>query len=225
MNQSSKQISLFICLFFVSISLSAQWGWGWGSGMSGEGPVVTKTIDLENIDGLSLGVPGNVYLMKGNKQKIEIKAQKNIIDNIERSVRNGIWKIEFDKKVRKMDKLEFYITLPSFRALAIAGSGGIIGEDAFNLDNLEISIAGSGDIDLEGTANGLEISIAGSGDINLKHLEAENCEVSIAGSGDCEVNVSERLDVSIAGSGDVKYKGNPAKVKSSIAGSGDVRSF
>jgi len=223
MSQSSKQISLFICLLCISISLSAQWGWG--SGIRGEGPVVTKTIDLENIDGLSLGVPGNVYLTKGNKQKIEIKAQKNIIANIERNVRNGIWKIEFDKNVRNVDKLDIYITLPSFRKLAIAGSGGIIGEDAFNLDDLEISVAGSGDIDLEGTAKDLAISVAGSGDINLKNLKTENCEVSIAGSGDCEVHVSERLDVSIAGSGDVKYKGEPAKVKSSIAGSGDVRSF
>jgi len=223
MNQASKQISLFICLLFLSISLSAQWGWG--SGIRGEGPVVTKTIDLENIDGLSLGVPGNVYLMKGNKQKIEIKSQKNIIDNIERTVRNGIWKIEFDKNVRNVNKLDIYITLSSFRELAIAGSGSIIGEDAFNVGDLEVSISGSGEIDLEGTAKDLEVSVAGSGDINLKNLEAENCEVSISGSGDCEVNVSERLDVNIAGSGDVKYKGDPAKVKSSIAGSGDVRSF
>jgi len=223
MNQSSKQISLFIYFLLISIHLSAQWGWG--SGMRGEGPIVTKTIDLEDIDGLSLGVPGNVYLMKGNKQKIEIKSHKNIIDNIERTVRNGIWKIEFDKNVRNVDKLDIYITLQSFRKLAIAGSGSIIGEDAFNLDDLEVSISGSGEIDLEGTAKDLDVSVAGSGDINLKNLKAENCEVSIAGSGDCEVHVSDRLDVSIAGSGDVKYKGEPAKVKSSIAGSGDVRSF
>ena len=224
MSKFIKKMPLLVCLCFLTFALSAQWYSG--GGIRGEGPTVTKTIDLEKISGLSLGVPGDVHLMEGKRQKIEIKGQKNIIENIERDVRNGVWKIEFDRNVKKMDDLDIYITLPSFRKLAIAGSGSIIGKDAFNnLEDLSVSIAGSGEIGLEGAAETLEVSIAGSGDVELSDLKVKECEVSIAGSGDCEINVSTRLDVSIAGSGDVKYKGNPGKVKSSIAGSGDVRSF
>ena len=107
-----------------------------------------------------------------------------------------------------MKDLEIYITIPSFKKLGIAGSGSIIGEDAFNnLSNVAVSIAGSGDIEVEGSADNLDISIAGSGDVNLKDLKVSSCEVSIAGSGDCEIHVASDLKVSIAGSGDVKYKG------------------
>jgi len=223
MSQSIKRTMILTLLLGMVITMHAQWGWG--NGIKGEGPKVKEKIKLEKLEGFSLGVPANVYLTKG-KQQIEIKGQKNIIANIERDVRGGIWKIEFDKNVKNMSDLEIYITLPDFNKLAIAGSGSIIGEDEFNnLSDLKVSIAGSGDIELEGSARDLDISIAGSGDVNLKDLKVGNCEVSIAGSGDCEIHVSEDLKVSIAGSGDVKYKGNPDKVKSSIAGSGDVRSF
>jgi hypothetical protein len=36
------------------------------------------------------------------------------------------------------------------------------------------------------------------------------------------VSATQELGISIAGSGDVAYKGNPAKLKTSITGSGDV---
>ena len=162
------------------------------------------------------------------KQKVEIKAQQNIIDLIDKDVRSGKWRIKLEKgtNLKRHDGIDVYITLPMIDELSVAGSGSIVGETDFkNVEDLEVSIAGSGDVTLDGSGEDLEVSIAGSGDVDLAGFEVDDCEVSIAGSGDCEINVSGSLEVSIAGSGDVKYKGQPNKVKSSIAGSGDVRSF
>ena len=134
--------------------------------------------------------------------------------------------LEKGTNLKRHDGIDVYITLPMIDELSVAGAGSIIGETDFtNVDDLEVSIAGSGDITLNGSGEDLEVSVAGSGDIDLAGFKVDDCEVSIAGSGDCEVNVSGSLEVNIAGSGDVKYKGDPDKVKSSIAGSGDVRSF
>lgn len=213
---------MILCLVFSTFSLSAQWGWG--SGIKGEGNRVTKILDIDQFTGIGLALSADVHLIYGKQQKVEIKAQKNIIENIERRVKNGVWSIKFEKNVRNMDPVDIYITLPEFDKVSIAGAGSIIGKDRFQLDDLKVSIAGSGEIELEGAAEDLNISIAGSGDVRLKELKARECKVSIAGSGDCEINVAKDLSVKIAGSGDVKYKGDPS-VKSSIAGSGDVRSF
>ena len=212
---------ILICLVFNTFSLSAQWGWG---SINGEGNRISKTIDLDQFTGIGLALPAEVHLIYGKKQKVEIKAQKNIIENIEKRVKNGFWNIKFEKNVRNMDPVDIFITLSEFDKVSIAGSGSIIGKDRFQLDDLKVSIAGSGEIELEGEAKELNISIAGSGDVQLKALKAKACKVSIAGSGDCKINVEQNLTVKIAGSGDVKYKGNPS-VKSSIAGSGDVSSF
>ncbi len=226
-----KKYSLFFSVLFLSLMVSftadAQWN-KWGNGVSGEGKKVTKTLDIDDFTGIGVSIGAEVHLRQGNKQKVEIKAQQNIIDLIDREVRNGKWRVRLEKgtNLKRHDGIDVYITVPMIDELSVAGAGSITGETDFkNVDDLEVSIAGSGEVTLSGSGEDLEISIAGSGDVELADFKVDDCEVSIAGSGDCEINVTGSLQVSIAGSGDVKYKGDPDKVKSSIAGSGDVRSF
>lgn len=226
-----RKYSVFFNVLFLSLMVSftadAQWN-KWGNGVSGEGKKVTKTLDIDDFTGIGVSIGAEVHLRQGNKQKVEIKAQQNIIDLIDREVRGGKWKVRLEKGInlKRHDGIDVYITLPMIDELSVAGAGSIVGETDFkNIDDLEVSIAGSGEVMLNGSGEDLEISIAGSGDVELAGFKVDDCEVSIAGSGDCEINVTGSLQVSIAGSGDVKYKGNPDKVKSSIAGSGDVRSF
>ncbi len=226
-----KKYSLFfsVCCLSLMASFTADAQWNkWGSGVTGEGKRVTKTLDLDEFKGIGVSIGAEVHLRQGNQQKVEIKAQQNIIDLIDKDVRSGKWRIKLEKgtNLKRHDGIDIYITLPMIDELSVAGSGSIVGETDFtNVDDLEVSIAGSGDVELNGAGADLEVSIAGSGDVDLAGFKVADCEVSIAGSGDCEINVSGSLEVSIAGSGDVKYKGNPDKVKSSIHGSGDVRSF
>jgi|APTNR8051073442_1049403.scaffolds.fasta_scaffold00532_2 hypothetical protein len=197
----------------------------WGSGIKGEGPVVKKEISLSAIEGIGLGISGTVYLTQGSSQKIEIEAQQNIIDNIKQEVKNGSWSINYQKNVRGHDGVKIYVTIPNVKALSIGGSGKILGQNSFNnIDNLALSIGGSGMIELAGNAKNVKVSIGGSGSVKASKLKTETCNVSIGGSGDCFVEVSESLKASVAGSGDVYYKGRP-KVDSSIAGSGRVQSM
>lgn len=224
-----KKYSLIfsVCCLMVSFTADAQWN-KWGNGVSGEGKRVTKTLDLDEFTGIGVSIGAEIHLRQGSKQKVEIKAQQNIIDLIDKEVRNDKWRVRLEKgtNLKRHDGIDVYITLPMIDELSVSGSGSIVGETDFkNLDDLEVSIAGSGDVTLDGSGEDLEVSIAGSGDVDMAGFKVDDCEVSIAGSGDCEINVSGSLQVSIAGSGDVKYKGDPDKVKSSIAGSGDVRSF
>lgn len=197
----------------------------WGNGIKGEGPVVKKEISLSAIEGIGLGISGTVYLIRGNTQKIEIEAQQNIIDNIKQEVKNGSWNINYHKNVKGHDGVKIYVTLPNIKSLSIGGSGKILGQNSFdNIDNLSMSIGGSGMIELAGNAKTVKVSIGGSGSVKAAKLKTETCNVSIGGSGDCYVEVSESLKASVAGSGDVYYKGRP-KVDSSIAGSGRVQSM
>ena len=140
------------------------------------------------------------------------------------------------------EDIKVNITVKDLKSIVIDGSADLAGKGKFVCDTLELSISGSGDINLEIEAKTLETAIAGSGDIVLSgkaqvykadiagsgdikafNLIADKCEVSIAGSGDCQVNASQELEISIAGSGDVSYKGNPSKVSNSVSGSGEVR--
>lgn len=233
---------VFILTLFVATQGLAQ-SWGWGSGISGEGPVVEKELKVDAFDAIKLSVSGNVYLKQGSTQKVVVKAQQNIIDNLVTDVNDGEWKIKFDKNVRNYKELKFYITIPTLTHAKVSGSGSIVGENTFsglgdlyvgisgsgsikmslNAKSLESKISGSGNIQVEGSATNLSVHISGSGDVDGENLVAENTKIKISGSGDCSVHAKENLEVRISGSGDVYYKGRP-RVSSKISGSGDLES-
>jgi len=230
---------LGVCFVFTTAASAQSW-WG-GSGISGEGKVVTKNLDLDKFTGFELSISANVKLSKGSRQEVKVVGQQNIIDNIETDVRNGYWNISFDKNVRRYNELTIYITVPTVDKVALSGSGDIESDDVFSgLSDLQLSISGSGDIEMgaesqnmncsisgsgdmevRGSTNTLSVSISGSGDVSAYDLKAGDVSVSIAGSGDCNVHSTQALTVSIVGSGDVRYKGSP-NVKSKVVGSGDV---
>src|SRR5690606_20865911 len=149
--------------------------------ITGTGIEVTKNIDLATITGIGLGINADVFIKQGAKQEITIKGQQNIIDNIKTKVTDGTWRIEFDKNVRKHEKIEIRITLSELKSLAVGGSGEITGEGKFkNVNELDLSIGGSGEIDIDVEAKKITCSLGGSGEMEL----AGSCnDLSISLSG------------------------------------------
>ena len=184
-----------------------------------------KDVDVKgDFTSIGIGIPAQVYLMKG-PAKVEAEGPEKALSEIKYEVEKG--ELRINNKNRNGWNKNFkgvilYITMPEVKGISIAGSCDVMGKDAFeNQGDLEISIAGSGELKLAGSGKNIKISIAGSGDVDLSAFNGNKCSVDIAGSGDAKVGEMESLDVSIAGSGDVRYKGSP-KVNSSIAGSGYV---
>jgi len=233
MNTIKTYFSLFMLVAVTSIFLSAQ---------KDNNHSITKNFDLDDFHSIGLGISADVYVTQGNEQSVRVEGSAKDIETLNTKVNNGSWRIKSNKKNYRYDKMTIYITMKTLEAISIGGSGSIEGTNKFsNLDDLELSIGGSGNIELDfvadhvecsiggsgtmkldGTCNGLEISIGGSGDVKAFGLQTKTCEVSAAGSGDVQVSVSDDLQVSTVGSGDVEYKGNP-RIESSTIGSGSVR--
>lgn len=196
-----------------------------GPAISGQGEIVKKKLNVDNFHSVGLGINATVYLTQGSSHSVEIEAQQNIIDNLELEVENGSWNIKGKKRIKDYKAVVIHITMPTVKALSIGGSGKIIGKSDFkNLEELKVSIGGSGEVSLAGSATTTSISIAGSGKVDVRQLGSASSKVSIAGSGDAFVDVKDKLTVSIAGSGSVFYNGKPS-VKTSVAGSGKVESL
>ena len=211
-----------------------------GSCIDGAGPIVTRELTVAPFEGIELPISGDVFLTQGPEQKVIVEGKDNIIDEIELDVQNGIWKIEFNRCVRDIDLLRVFITVPDLTRIRVSGSGDVVSENTFVIQDLEIDIPGSGNVDLsldaddldidipgsgrltlEGLADETKYRISGSGDVHAFNLECRVADISVPGSGDLEVFVTELLKVRISGSGDVFYRGDPA-LDISITGSGDV---
>lgn len=233
-------------LFFVPIALSLTVSScffddeGHFGCLNGEGPVVSEELNLADFDGVELSISADVIIRQGSEQEVIVEGKQNVIDELERDVKNGIWDIDIKGCVRDNNDMKIFITLPDISSLKISGSGSIESENFLIVEDIDLRISGSGDMDLDieanridakisgsgemlldGLTDHLDFKISGSGDLHAFGLETQSAIVEISGSGDAEVHAATDLDVKISGSGNVTYRGNPS-LNVKITGSGKV---
>lgn len=208
--------------------------------IKGEGTVETRLLNLAPFSRIEANGDFKVYLLQGAEQKVEIRGEPNILDQVRTSISNNTWKITHETCVRKSKSVEVFITLPVLESLYLNGSGFIEGQQGFTTSDLDVAVngsgrisldveatkvisrvTGSGKLNLEGNAPLYSINISGSGRAETFGLTSERVSATISGSGVAQVTASTALDVSISGSGIVYYRGDPS-VSQQISGSGKV---
>ena len=110
------------------------------------------------------------------------------------------------------------------KGASVSGSGGVDFDGTFAaVNDLDLSISGSGDISVNHELNVdmLDVRVSGSGKVFFQKAIAKEADITISGSGDVHLQVSDFLKARISGSGDIYYKGSP-QVDSRITGSGKI---
>ncbi len=201
-----------------------------------------ETRDVSEFTKISFGIAGNLYLKQGSRQSLVLEGDD--LDEIETEVSGG--KLRIKREGRNWgwsnNKIDVYITIKNLEGVNLSGSGKVIGDSKFEVEDLDLSVSGSGDMELDVYAKNIDSGISGSGSIELsgvseyhkvsisgsgklaaENMEVEEYKIRISGSGACRINVTKEIDASISGSGNVSYKGNPDRVHSSTSGSGKIR--
>ncbi len=200
--------------------------------------------NVGDFDEVVMRISGRVYIKQGNKNEVILEGEEDYLERVETDVRGDKLSIGMRGRnwsFRRSPRLNIYITVKELRGVSVTGSGNVIGQTVFEADDINLSISGSGDIELDLDVKNVESRISGSGNIELKgsaefaklgmsgsgkylaeELKVDDYRVSISGSGKSSINAQEKLDVRISGSGSVYYRGRPS-VNSSVAGSGKVR--
>lgn len=238
----NKSILLVTALLFASVS-HAQW-WG-GKKIKGNGNVTTETRNTGDYDGIKCAGSMDYILVAGTEGKIKLEGESNLLEHIVTEIKGGnlIVKVEKGVNLSPSWNKTIKITIPfkDINNVSLAGSGDLWNEDKISASNLDVSLAGSGDVILNVDASSVEGSLAGSGDITLKGnteslsvklsgsgdihgfgLQSNHTVASIAGSGDIEVVSNKSLKARVSGSGDIEYKGNPDKEDTKVSGSGSI---
>ncbi len=237
-----KNTILTALAFFLCISANAQW---WSKGVKGNGKVITETRTTSDYDGIRCAGSMDYILVAGDEGKITIEGEENLLKHIVTEVKKGqlVVKVEKGVNLKPSWKKGIKVTIPfkDIDKVSLAGSGDLWNEDKIMASDLDVSLAGSGDITLDiesnrvkgsiagsgdltlkGNTNDLEASVAGSGDIHGFDLNANNADVSVAGSGDIKVTSKKSIKARVAGSGDIVYRGNPEREDTKVSGSGSI---
>ncbi len=229
--------TVMICFVVFSCTSSVQ--------LSGQTSKITRNVPA--FKSVSLSISANVFISQGSQQKIEIEADKNVIDIIETDVRGDDLVIKTEDFFwNNIGKVTIYITAPELEGFQVSGSGDIVAQTPIVADEIHLNISGSGSIQIEQlesqdvyatitgsgdirlagnhTASNLKTVITGSGDFRAEDFTVENVNVNITGSGTARIHVTDVLETNITGSGDVHYRGNPL-IDANSTGSGRTRSM
>ncbi len=207
----------------------------------GDGSFITEEFGLPAFEGVSLRNTVDVFITQGPNQEVVVEGFENIIDRLELDVDDGILEIDFRGCVRDIGDMKIFITMPTIVALEITGTGDIRGENLFVVNDIELDVTGTGDMDLaleaddidaritgtgdirlEGVADELRATITGTGDLEAFQLETRFADITVTGTGDAEVFVTEQLLGRITGTGNIRYIGFPDVIDVEDTGPGDL---
>lgn len=214
-----------------------------------------KTLELAEFKSIYVNSNYTVYLKQSNKQEVTVETLPEIWELTTIKVENGTLLINVERKPENPNKsvwakiddikirptMKVMVSVKNINELQVNGGGKIITENSLAADYLNLSVAGSGSMELDIKGNNLKTEISGSGSIQLKgyassnditmsgsgnlnafNCEIENAKVKMSGSGTCEINASTNLDAIVQGSGVLKHKGNTKSVSKKIYGSGTI---
>ena len=213
----------------------------------GSGKVQTESRDVSGFQAVTLRGPMNLVLRQGPRERVEVRADHNLLPLIETRVveRVGLPTLEIGSQsgasYSTLNQMTVTVDLVDLQALTLSGSGdtqcdrlktgtlrltlsgsGNLKLGQVGADVLDIRLSGSGDVEAAGRAARVTLLVSGSGTAQLRGLQADEVGVRLAGSGDASVNARRSLTAALAGSGDLSYVGEPS-VQSTVSGSGSLK--
>lgn len=232
-----RNLVIFFTLILLVISQSCNFC------TEGDGRVISKEIEIGNVTGIKLACSADVEIVTDTsfmEKMVEITAESNLLDLITIEQIGSDLKIDTKSCIFNHQPIIIKLKIKKLKQISINGSGTVKCTDTIKCDELELTVSGSGSVDLNIDALTTDSRIDGSGDVKLKGIShkhkvtingsgevgafdllTDKTFVNISGSGDCSCNAKTELGIHIKGSGDVYYKGE-AKVISELQGSGEV---
>jgi hypothetical protein len=188
---------------------------------------------------------GDLTIIHGDAEALEIEAEDNLIPYIITEVKNDRLMIyeETGYAFSPTKPIRISITVRSLDALILSGFGNVTAS-ALNLGTLGITLSGSGNIEMSQlAADSLNVKLSGFGNLTVSgvvphqeavingagsyiagDLESESAMAILSGFGNCTLWAKESLDITLSGSGNLNYYGNPS-LKQDVSGFGQVNSL
>jgi hypothetical protein len=236
-----SKIATLLALALITLSSCAQ-SWN-NKGIKGNGNVTTETVKVADYDEINAVGSMNVTLVNGTEGAIKVTTDENLQEYVDITSSGGKLSISLTKKgwLRTKKGINIQVPFMDLDNISLVGSGYVSSKANIKASQMDISVTGSGDMDLtieaenldgnlsgsgdirlQGKATNFKAKVSGSGDLDARALDAQYTEAFVAGSGDLQVNAKKSIKARVNGSGDISYSGNPDKVDTKISGSGDI---
>ena len=193
----------------------------------GSGNVTTESRQVSNITGVQLDTSGDLTLSQGDSESLTIEAEDNLLPLLTSEIINGTLKLgtKPNTSISATKPIKYTLVVKNIAALSANGSGNIAASDLVSGDNFQLTLSGSGSLDLSSLkSNKVAINLNGSGSAAIATLNTQSLGAVLSGNGTLELSgTTADQNINLSGSGD--FKGENLVSKTAVAntnGSGDI---
>jgi Putative auto-transporter adhesin, head GIN domain len=202
----------------------------------------TETRNLSSFSRVQVGEAIKVYITKGTEESAKIETSGVDLDKVQTIVSGDKLRIEMKSGNFRNANVTVWLIYRNIESISISSAAKVLTENVLkseklrlevssaaegkleiDVDDLDVSVSSSGNLTITGRAMFQDVSVSSAGRYNAYDLICEEAEVSASSSGSARVNASKRIDASASSAGSVKYKGDPAKVRTSSSSGGSTR--
>ena len=218
----------FLCASCV-FNVNPNFQFGNGSYIKGEGPIITKTLDFSDFNGIRVNGNAVVNLTQGEEWEVLLTTHENIFDTLDYKVEDSILVIQIKDKQRiKAEKYELAIQMPELAAFEVNGAAdGKVKAFSQPTKDVNIRVNGAGDLEFEGiTCKQMSVKVNGAADFEGSGLDVESVDVEVNGAGDVELKGkagNASFEVHGAGDIDARELSVAGEVKKKTAGAARIR--
>ncbi|RPJ44520.1 MAG: hypothetical protein EHM21_10175 [Chloroflexi bacterium] len=204
---------------------------------------------ISGIRRLSFRSLGEITILQGEREGLEIEASEAMKERIRCEVRGNTLTIRLEQdwldwlnpRFWNIGPIRYTLTARNLEAVDAAGLGNMLidGIATRRLDlahsgtgnvtvrrleaeELSARQAGLGNIEVDGQVSRQTVDLTGTGSYHAQRLESRMASVRLSGLGSAVVRVSDTLDAQVSGTGSIEYFGNP-RVSQRVSGLGSVR--
>lgn len=176
----------------------------------GSGKVVTETREVSDFDRVEVHGGGDLYLVQGESESLEIEAEDNIMPYLTSRVVNHTLILEYEDSTRRSfittREVKYYLTMQDIHGLEISGGGDIDAREIVTTD-LETDTSGGGNLKIATLkADEVNMNTSGGGKMEFELLEIDTMDFQMSGGGDLFIDEMHggTLDVQCSGGSDVR---------------------
>lgn len=203
----------------------------------------SETRNIGSFSGVKVTEGIDVYLEKGDKERVRVEVTGTRLDNIITEVSGSYLKVHMrDGGYKGRVSAKVYVTYVKVDKLSASSAGTIFSEGTIEADDMEVSASSAasieinlsarsvnasassaGQIELQGKTTTLDIDASSAGQIDAYDLEANRVSAEASSAGALKINVIENLRAHASSGGSIRYHGNPNKSVTNSSSGGSVK--
>jgi hypothetical protein len=206
------------------------------------GPMTDEERNVPDFDRLKVSSGIDVKLSQGNRHQVIIRANEDIIDDVESEVVNGTLKLNVDRNwFRGGASVKAEITFVELNSIDVSAGSDVESEGLLTFEDLEIEASAGSDLrlnleayevklrtssgsdaNLKGAATYFEARASSGSDISAYDFEVENAVLECSSGSDVKANVSRTMKVKASSGSDIHYRGDPDLLEVNTSSGADL---